>query len=655
MLLKLNKLTSTKTLLPLDPYASNIGLCIPPNGVRVDHENLGEWLQGDRIQESPYSISMMQDMFCEPVCVSDMGTDFNNPMATAIRNGYHQNWLLDGLPVASIVENDEVIITRYWQGVPLGWTALYETGLWSYVDHRPERFGQETGVIYNHFNIVIHYHQLDHSRFHITRFLVEPFSIRHEYTVKESIPTITTPIPSCLGRGLHTSYDSIQSIPVQNQTGKVLFTYDVLWVENVDLSWHHRWDIYLNMDDAIPDKIHRVSIANTSVVLLICACVIFRVWRRNISGYARVTSRDDDAPPPPQEPWHLVKNDVFRAPAMPLLLAVGSGTGAQLLTTAFLVIFFAMSGWTNQSHPGAISQSTILVYVFAGFANGYVTVLYYRAFQGKLPWRRLCVVSVAAFPSLGMLVFLGLELIFSAAKSTYAVPLSTVLVLLALWGALALPLALLGGWVARKRAQIRFPTKVHESIRDVPSWTRMDWFWGALFVVFSGTYTFGTMFVELYYILSSAWMGYYYNSFFYMTMVLLVMVIACATTAVLYTYYFVFRKQNHFWWWRTFLFGCLTGLCLFLYSFAYFRQFESNSLSTVLVFFCDMFLTSLALGLALGFVALSSVMWFSRQLYGVFADDSLDDHIEMPESTIHYPQPDDDAEKEAAAGTAEMT
>jgi len=637
--LKFNKLTSTKTLLPLDPYASNIGLCIPDEGVYMDKENLGELLQGDRIQDSPYTIIMKLDMFCQPLCVKDLGQDLNNPMELAIRNAYHQNWLLDGLPAASLLENDEYIVTRYWQGVPLGWLS-------------PE--DENNVVVFNHVNIIIHYRQIGDNSFEITRFLVEPFSIKHEYTsaVDKSGFNVTTPIPSCLRHNKHTDYESIQPLSQQNQTGKVLFTYDVTWMENQDLTWSKRWNIYLNMDDAIPEKVHWLSIANTSFVLLICSCVIVRVWRRNISGYTRVIN--NETPVPPEEPWHLIKNDVFRAPDVPVILAVGSGTGAQLLVTAFLVTISAMTGITNQSHPGALSQSLIVVYMFTGFFNGYVTVLYYRIFQGKLPWRRVCLISATAFPLLGILVFLGLQIIVHAANSTYAVPLSTVLILFVTWGGLASPLAILGGWLAKRNAPIRFPLNVNESTRNVPPSTCRDWVWAILFLIFSGLYTFGTMYVEFYYILASAWMGYYYNSFFDLTMVLLVMVIACATTSILYTYYFVFRKQIHCWWWRSFFFGCITGLCSFLYSFVYFRTFQSNNRSAALLFFCEMFLMSLGLSLALGFVALSSAMWFSRRLYGVFDDDSPDDHVEMNETEI-LPPPNGDNEEQSSSAIGEMT
>jgi hypothetical protein len=37
-------------------------------------------------------------------------------------------------------------------------------------------------------------------------------------------------------------------------TGTVLFTYDVIWRPS-NIHWASRWDIYLSMDNAVPDKV----------------------------------------------------------------------------------------------------------------------------------------------------------------------------------------------------------------------------------------------------------------------------------------------------------------------------------------------------------------------------------------------------------------
>lgn len=58
--LKVNKMTSTKTLLPLDYY--KFPFCLPPTGVEQQNENLGEFLAGDRIENSPYILKMKKEM-----------------------------------------------------------------------------------------------------------------------------------------------------------------------------------------------------------------------------------------------------------------------------------------------------------------------------------------------------------------------------------------------------------------------------------------------------------------------------------------------------------------------------------------------------------------------------------------------------------------
>jgi transmembrane 9 superfamily protein 2/4 len=37
----------------------------------------------------------------------------------------------------------------------------------------------------------------------------------------------------------------------QLASGRVLFTYDVIWIENTELKWASRWDIYLTMDEYV--------------------------------------------------------------------------------------------------------------------------------------------------------------------------------------------------------------------------------------------------------------------------------------------------------------------------------------------------------------------------------------------------------------------
>ena len=112
-------MTSTKTLYPLEYY--RFRFCQPPGGPKREAENLGEFLVGDRIENSPYTLRMKEEMYCEHLCVNDLGRDEApgvepTKLVKAIRKNYHNNWIVDNLPVASKVEDDTTITTRYFQG-----------------------------------------------------------------------------------------------------------------------------------------------------------------------------------------------------------------------------------------------------------------------------------------------------------------------------------------------------------------------------------------------------------------------------------------------------------------------------------------------------------------------------------------------------------
>lgn len=63
--LKVNALTSTKTQIPRDYY--RLPFCQPDGGPNMASENLGEFLTGNKIQSSPYTINMLNDVYCQKV------------------------------------------------------------------------------------------------------------------------------------------------------------------------------------------------------------------------------------------------------------------------------------------------------------------------------------------------------------------------------------------------------------------------------------------------------------------------------------------------------------------------------------------------------------------------------------------------------------
>ena len=79
-----------------------------------------------------------------------------------VKEEYHNNWIIDDLPAASIMDSEQYITTAYAGGFPVGYQE------------------ERTPYIFNHVNIIVEYHPLeDGSR--VVGFYVEPFSVKHKF------------------------------------------------------------------------------------------------------------------------------------------------------------------------------------------------------------------------------------------------------------------------------------------------------------------------------------------------------------------------------------------------------------------------------------------------------------------------------------------
>ena len=94
-------MTSVHTQVPYDYYA--LKFCKPRSGVQQAQENLGEFLTGDRIENSPYQLFMEQDQFCNILCMEHVKSHDVQAFKAIIKEEYHHNWIIDNLPAASIL------------------------------------------------------------------------------------------------------------------------------------------------------------------------------------------------------------------------------------------------------------------------------------------------------------------------------------------------------------------------------------------------------------------------------------------------------------------------------------------------------------------------------------------------------------------------
>jgi transmembrane 9 superfamily member 2/4 len=397
----------------------------------------------------------------------------------------------------------------------------------------------------------------------------------------------------------------------------VLFTYDVIWTENKTVQWASRWDIYLYMDNAIPAKVHWLSIANSLVIVFVLSAMILAILVRNLqrdmNRYNKV-ALDEEARAEELEEygWKLVHADVFRPPSFsPMGLSVACGSGAQLLLMTFFTIVFSALGFMNPSRRGHLLMGELCFFVVLGGVNGYVTARMYKTFKGK-SWQQATATAALALPGFAFSLFFMMNIVALFNHSTDAVPFLTMLILVVMWFGISTPLVFLGAYFGYKQDAIEYPVSTSSIPRQIPD---QPWFMGIPFtLLIGGILPFGSCFVELYYIMSSVWMEYYYYVFGFLLVVFFILVITCAEITVLFTYFQLCSEDYH-WWWRSFCNGGSTAVYVFIYSIFYFKELQVNTFATYVLFFGYMFLVCAGLFMMMGFVGVSTSLWFNKTIF----------------------------------------
>lgn len=603
--LKVNKLTSIHTQIPYDYYSHKF--CKPAGGIKQTAENLGEFLSGDRIENSPYVLFMREDEYCKVLCQHKLTAANSQQFKHSIDKAYHHNWIVDNIPAASVIDTEQYVTTSYSRGFPVGY---YDRGVAKH-------------YLYNHASVVIKYHEAVEDGNRIVGFYVEPFSIKHTFPEgvtydPKKLATEHPVLETCLN-------DRAMDLELANKAEKlaikkgeiVIYTYDIVWKES-EIKWASRWDIYLSMDNAVPKKVHWFSIVN-SLMIVVCltgmvAMILARNLRRDISQYNRVpTDEEAEAGDPHEETgWKLVHQDVFRPPAnVPMLLCVFVGTGVQVFIMTLLTIAFSAVGFVSPANRGSLMIVVLLLYVCMGSFAGYHCARLYKTFKGQR-WQKATFLCAFLYPSICFSVFFGLDMSLSSYGSTGAVPVSTLVALLALWFGISVPLVFLGAYLGFRKEPFEFPVKFSNIPRPIPA---ASWYVSPPFtVVVGGVLPFGACFVELFFILSSIWMDQFYYVFGFTFLVFLILCVTCAEITMVLLY-FQLCAEDYRWWWRTFLTSGSTALYVFLYSAFYFSKLESNQWLTYGLYFGYMFLASLGLFLLTGTIGYFSGLWFNITIF----------------------------------------
>lgn len=612
--LKVNALTSIHTQIPKDYY--KLPFCQPSGGPKMASENLGEFLTGNKIQNSPYSLHMLTESFCNRICQVQLSRQEASKLKLHIKYGYHNNWIIDNLPSAALGLTSKGNTQKHYAGgFPIGFIAS----------------DTNEAYVYNHVNIVVDYHQADPDvqGYRVVGFAVEPLSINHSFQGDYDWDGVATEgfqkaLNTCPPSGEHVSRKSIKQYQVVKSGEKILYTYDVMW-QSSDVPWASRWDVYLSEDHLVPAQVHWYSITNSILVVLFLSLLVISILVRNlkrdIAGYNAISAladeEDDDEVD--ETGWKLVHADVFRPPSTnPMLYCVFIGTGVQIGLTTLLAIMFSAVGFLSPARRGSLMIATLVFYVLLGIASGYTCSRLYKAFRGR-KWQLCTVFCATLFPGCCFLVFLFFNVVLFFFQSSASVPVLDVIIVLAMWCCVSIPLVFLGAYFGYKEETMEFPTVTSTIARAIPTPTAV--LHPLVGIIATGVVPFAAAYVELFFIMTSLWMDQFYYVFGFTLIVYLILLITCAEVTVLLVYYQL-CAENHRWWWYSFLTSGSTAMYTFVYSFFWFRTLEaSKMLMTYMLYFGYMFLFSFSMWLVTGTVGALVSLWFVRKIFSTIKVD----------------------------------
>ncbi|WOL13911.1 transmembrane 9 superfamily member 11-like [Canna indica] len=610
---KVNSLTSIETEMPFGYYS--LPFCRPKEGIKDSAENLGELLMGDRIENSPYRFKMFineSDIF---LCRSDplSAQDFDL-LKKRIDEMYQVNVILDNLPAIRYTRKDDYLLR--WTGYPVG-----------------VRSG-DAYYLFNHLKFTVFVHKYEDSTTvrvvggtgdsaDVIQTAGKSGSAKHGWMVVgfEVVPCSALPdAESVKNLKMYDHYpEKIRCDPTlvslkltENQ--HIVYTYEVAFVES-DIKWPSRWDAYLKMEGA---KVHWFSILNSLMVIAFLAgivlVILLRTVRRDLTRYEELDKESQAQMNEELSGWKLVVGDVFRAPSRPLLLCVMVGDGVQILGMAVVTIMFAALGFMSPASRGTLVSGMLFFYLILGILAGYTAVRIWKTIKYgdhsgwvAVSWRVACF-----FPGIAFLILTTLNFLLWGSHSTGAIPFSLFVVLLLLWFCISVPLTLAGGYLGAKAPHIDYPVRTNQIPREIPPQKYPSW----LLVVGAGTLPFGTLFIELFFIMSSLWMGRVYYVFGFLFIVMILLVIVCAEVSLVLTYMHI-CVEDWKWWWKSFFSSGSVAIYIFLYSVNY-LVFDLKSLSgpvsATLYLGYSLFMV-IAIMLATGTVGFLSSFWFLHYLF----------------------------------------
>jgi len=437
---------------------------------------------------------------------------------------------------------------------------------------------------------------------------------------------------------------------------EVTFTLQVTW-EPTEEHFHLRFDRYLD-HDFFKHPIHWFSVFNSFMMVLflmgLVALILLRTLRKDYARYGIVYDLDAETGEDGGDEriggaedsgWKQVHGDVFRAPQFLPLLAALLGSGWQLIVLTSGVIFNAVLGRFHgavHEKRGKIWQSILVCYILSSIVSGYMSGKYFKLYypttqearknsgtvktsasdnnKGIIIWQKTMGLTILLLPAVCTIIVTVLNTISMTYKTINTIPFMVIVKLFFLWMFLSVPINVFGTLVGRhtkpaSKLNDEFPCRVNAIPRSIPE-DGVQWYGKPIvLVMLPGMLSFGSIFIELYYLLTSLWNYKIYHVYEFLFGVFCITTIVVSMTSIICVY-FLLNAENYHWQWTAFGSGASISIYFFLYTIYYYMfKTQMSGFLQFSSYFGNMLLAGILLGSLCGTLGHAAASKFVRLIF----------------------------------------
>jgi len=415
--------------------------------------------------------------------------------------------------------------------------------------------------------------------------------------------------------------------------------------ESTTDEFHSRFDRYLD-HEFFKHPIHWFSIFNSFMMVLflmgLVALILLRTLKKDYARYGLIHDLEDGEVDDDEKEammhdkiedagWKQVHGDVFRAPALLPLFSALVGTGSQLVVLSFGVILFAVLGPIHgevHEERGEMMQAILVCYAFSTIISGFMSGKYFKTYyptvarsgknsgQNNL-WQLTMGLTVVLLPTVTVLIGVVLNSVSLMYGTINSIPFTVILKLFFLYVFVSVPLCVVGTLMGRHSSAgtaTSFPCRVNAIPRPIPQ--DVPWYGKPSGLIpLAGLLSFGSIFIELYYVLTSLWNYKFYHVYGFLFGVFAILTIVVGMTSIIVVY-FCLNAENYLWQWTAFGSGASTSAYVFLYGvYYYIFKLQMHGLLQFCFYFGYMALISVNLGLLCGTMGHAAASRFVRAIF----------------------------------------